>query len=273
LRCGLERIRRDVDTDKHLAALKMALLTHYLCDTMSVSHTWLDFFGDETDFEFDERHAAIKHFHDPVENRVPELVVSHEAQRSGVVPSGDGTSLRCVPDYERCFFTVYQECLKTAYALGKQVFDAYFAALNRIAPQPSVQALTPPLEPLDELQRRGLANSCRAVCALWEFGVRDGGEGLPFDERYVLRWTLKPLLDWSADDLRGPAFQKEVIAGFQRVQGWAAGDIFRAHDRCSPQALEELALWQRQRDEWRAVAMAGLLPPRPKKLIPAHWRP
>jgi len=238
-----------------------------------VSHTWLDFFGDETDFEFDERHAAIKHFHDPVENRVPELVVSHEAQRSGVVPSGDGTSLRYVPDYKQCFFTVYQECLKAAYALGKQVFDTYFAVLNRVAPQLGTQALTPPLDALDELQRRGLENSCRAVWALWEFGVRDGGEGLPFDERYVRRWTLKPLLDWSADDIRGPAFQKEVIAGFQRVQGWAAGDIFRAHDRCSPQALEELALWQRQRDEWRAVAMASLLPPRPKKLIPAHWRP
>jgi hypothetical protein len=30
--------------------LKLALLSHYWHDIIAVSHTWLDFFGDEVDF-------------------------------------------------------------------------------------------------------------------------------------------------------------------------------------------------------------------------------
>lgn len=270
VRFGLQRIRQDAEASGLSAALKMALLSHYLADAVSVSHTWLDFMGDETDFAFDERHEAIRHFHDPVECRVAGLL------RSFVVSdeSGVAADRTFVPDYDRVpFASEYQRSVTRAYTLGKELFDLYFANLKRVAAHQTTEAAIPPLETLNTVQLRGVENTCRAMWALWEWGLRDGGEGLPYDERHVKHWTLKPLLEWSAEELIARASLPETITAFRQSQGWSGGDIFRAPERCSEQAREELALWQKDREEWRTVNMAGVLPPRPTARIDVGWRP
>jgi hypothetical protein len=260
LRFGRRRVRRDIDAGApRAAALKLALLSHYLADIVAVSHTWLDFFGDETDFEYGGRWDVFSHFHNSVEERVAPLLAQWQ-----VPPPAAASPHR--------FAAYYEPCLSRAYELGQAVFDAYFDSLAR-TPVPIASGEPPPLEPLNELQRQGVENACVAVWAFWEWGARDGGEGVPGDERQVRHWTLKPLLDWSAEEIEARALQPETIAAFQQAQGWARSDIFRTPQRCSEAAQEEGALWRAQRDQWRAVAMAGILPPRPQRLITVDWRP
>jgi hypothetical protein len=260
LRIGLQRVRRDVDAGApRAAALKLALLSHYLADIVAVSHTWLDFFGDEIDFEYGGGRDAFSHFYNSVEERVAPLLAQWQ------VPPPAANS-------PRRFAAYHEPCLSRAYELGKAVFDAYFASLAR-APLKDASGEPPPLESLNELQRQGVENACVAVWALWEWGVRDGGEGLPGDERQAQHWTLKPLLEWSADEIEARALQPETVAAFQQAQGWTKSDIFRALQRCSPAAQAEGALWQAQRDEWRTGTMAGILPPRPQRLVTVDWRP
>jgi len=256
---GLQRVRCDFEAGKKLTtALKLALLSHYLHDIIAVSHTWLDFIGDEVDFTYD----ALRHFHDPVENRVahllPALVVPP--------PSRDGE-----------FSAIFSQALSCAYELGKRVFDAYFDSLHQVAPEPATGALTPPLELIDEELKLGVVNACKAVWALWELGmVSEGENALSFDEADVRRWTLRSLLDSDAEAIEAVISEErlsERISEWQLQQGWHGSDIFHAHERCSEEALQEYQRWQAKRDEWRQSAMAGILPPRPKAQITRDWRP
>ncbi len=252
---GLQHIRRDWQQGRwRTAALKLALLSHYLADIVAVSHTWLDFFGDEVDFAL----GAFKHFHDTVENRVANLLPTL------IVPP---------PALEGDFATIFRKAVRRAYDLGQAVFNAYFDSLQQVAPAPTAEPITPPLEPLNDLQQEGVANACYAVWALWEKGVRDGGAGLPFDEDDVKRWTLKPLMECDGEEIEEQVLSPERIAEWQKLQGWTGSDIFRDHERCSPEAVAEFVRWQQKRDQWRKEEMADLLPPRPASLIHAHWRP
>ncbi len=254
---GLNCIRRDWGAgDKRTAALKLALLSHYLHDIVATSHAWLDFFGDEVDFA----HGAFRHFHDAVENRIANLLPAIS------VP---------MPSVEGNFVAAFQATVKRAYELGRKVFETYFASLQNVSPEPTDEAITPPLEPLDEWQIAGVVNACLAVWALWELGVQSNDD-LPFDEGDVSRWTLKPLMESNAEAIE-KAVQldglEERVAEWQRKQGWKGSDIFRVHERCSPEAVREYQRWQEKRDEWRKNEMAGILPPRPTNPITANWRP
>ncbi|MFA0749956.1 MAG: hypothetical protein SLRJCFUN_000359 [Candidatus Fervidibacter sp.] len=254
---GLRCLRQDWQRgDKRSVALKLALLSHYLHDIVAVSHTWLDFCGDEVDFV----RGAFSHFHDPVENRMTRFLPTL------IVPT---------PKVDGDFVAVFRTALRRAYELGKAIFDAYFASLHRFAPKATEEAITPPLEALDEWQKEGIVNACFAVWALWELGVQ-GETELPFDEDDVRRWTLKPLMESSADEIEAAVQLEglgERVAEWQQKQGWKGSDIFRAHERCSEEAVREYQRWQRKRDEWRQKEMAGILPPRPSIPITVHWRP
>jgi hypothetical protein len=159
--------------------------------------------------------------------------------------------------------------------LGKQVFDAYFASLNQVAPEPTDEAIMPPLDALDRWQKLGVINACQAVWAMWELGALSHDD-LPFDEADVERWTLRPLIEGDAETIEasiGDEVLAHQIAEWQRRQGWRGSDIFRAHEKCSEEALREYRRWQAKRDLWRQETMAGTLPPRPKTPITANWRP
>jgi hypothetical protein len=254
---GLKCIRRDLEAgQKRAAALKLALLSHYWHDIIAVSHTWLDFFGDEVDFV----RGAFSHFHDTVENRVAQLL-----QTLTVPP----------PDSGGDFASTFTTAARRAYELGKQVFDAYFASLNQVAPEPTDEAIMPPLDALDRWQKLGVINACQAVWAMWELGALSHDD-LPFDEADVERWTLRPLIEGDAETIEasiGDEVLAHQIAEWQRRQGWRGSDIFRAHEKCSEEALREYRRWQAKRDLWRQETMAGILPPRPKTPITANWRP
>lgn len=255
---GVERVRVDLRSgDRLAAALKLALVTHYLADIVAVSHTWLEFIGDDTDYVVVDGRSACKHFHDPVEIRVaallPEWPVPPPSRPSGP----------------------WSEAIRTgiarAYALGRELFDAYFAGVSTLAPA-AEQAVTPPLDCLNAIQRCGVINAAQAVWYLWEL-VADETDSLPWQAHQVEHWTLQPVLDWTADEIRERLADPATVPAFHEAQGWAGGALFAATETISPAAQEQLAVWKRERQAWRSGPMAGVLPAKPTELIRAAWRP
>ncbi|MEW6355407.1 MAG: hypothetical protein AB1696_03705 [Planctomycetota bacterium] len=223
------------------AAAKLALASHYVADSLAVSHAWLDFIADEDQFESAE--VIHKDFHDPIENQIADFIA-----KAKPTPAPSGAPFR----------TVYDEAWARAYEIGRKIFHRFFRH-----------------ESVEDLLIAGVENSARAVHALFE--NVEGEFVLLSHPTKVARareeWVMRRLLDMSGNDLIVKPFEKTFIADMKKEVGYEGGDIFFRLDRCTPQAQEQGKRWRQERLHWREVAMAFILPPRREKPITADWRP
>ncbi|OGV72738.1 MAG: hypothetical protein A3K19_02875 [Lentisphaerae bacterium RIFOXYB12_FULL_65_16] len=223
-----------------LAAARLAFTGHYLADALAVSHTWLDFIADESMFESGE--VIHKHFHDPVE--YPAVDYIHEAQPKPVIDP------RPFPD-------IFADAQRRAYAIGRDIFDAFFAG-REVRP----------------LVLAGVENSAQTMLCLFE-SVRTAQLpcAAPADiERTQREWVLMPMFEWEDEVLSRP-FEPATIRGFKSALGYEGGDIFTALDRCTPPARADGLRWRDERRVWRATTMRGILPPNPVSKVGPDWRP
>ena len=243
LACARESFARG---DLKAAALKFALLSHYVIDALAVSHSWLDFLGEIEDFA-DE--ASLKAFHDPVEN----------------LPADELARARPVATDET-FDRIYPASVRRAYELGKETCDT-FHARGAEACWPLVVAGVDSSAPvLLALAEAVLAERAPLNRAL---GLESG-----FVDAVTRGWVMRAIfeapnaqtiLDHLADPQQGIALRERL--------GWKGSDIFFAQEKCSSQARAMYARWREDRERWRSEQMGGVLPARPAERITADWRP
>jgi len=227
--------------DLKAAALKFALLSHYVVDVLAVSHTWLEFIGEIEDFA-DE--PSLKAFHDPVEN-----LPAEELARARPAAS-DG-------DFDR----LYPAAVARAYALGQQAFQTYFEC--------DARACWP-------LVVEGIASSAPVALALAEAVATPGPSSTPHSALRTPQcseWVMRVIFEApNAEAILEHLADPRQRAAVQERLGWKGGDVFFAPEKCSPQARAAYGRWRADRDVWRANQMRTVLSSRPAEKITAAWR-
>lgn len=223
------------------ATAKLSLACHYVADAMAVSHSWLDYIADETQFESSD--VIHKYFHDPVEYPVADYI--HRAQPS---PAPKGASFR----------GLYEEAQKKAYEIGKKIFVQFFHG-----------------RPVEDLVLLGIANSAQACHALFE-SLEQEPELLSTPEQVRTareKWVMRHLLKMSGEEITTRPLDKTFTAKMKMEVGYEGGAIFTDLKSCAPHAQKESLRWRKERKRWREVTMRGILPPMRKGKIGATWRP
>lgn len=238
---GLGKARRDWQRGDMLsAAAKLALVSHYVADSLAVSHTWLDFIGDESDADGSD---TFHLFHDPVENPVGEYI----QDATPVVPARPADARQYLAD-----------ATLAAYRIGRQIFEAFFAG-----------------EPVRPWVLEGAKRSAEACWVVFDMVTRATPSATSAVElrRAESEWVMAPLFDMSGEDLLRECSGPKLLAQLKERLGYQGGDIFCRLDRCAPHARQAAEQWRADRRRWRAIDMATILPPAPTQTITADWRP
>ncbi|NOZ21300.1 MAG: hypothetical protein GXP25_09440 [Planctomycetes bacterium] len=238
----LSTARASKNTGDELGAVgKLALASHYVADSLAVSHTWLDFIADQDQFESPE--VIHKRFHDPVENQVADFI-----EKANPEPAPKGVPFR----------TVYDEAWTKAYEIGRQIFQRFFRD-----------------ESVEDLLIAGVENSAQAVHAMFE-SVEHEFLLLSHPTKVTRareKWVMRHLLDMTGNEITSLPFKKDFVAKMKNEVGYEGGAIFFDLPSCAPHAQEEGKRWHQERIRWREVTMAFILPPRRQQPITADWRP